>query len=79
MDDSKEPEPGKGPDTLTPREESPAVPSEGVPTYADWRPLAQQIQQETDPQKLFALVRQLMAMFDDEELRDCLRRPPEAK
>jgi len=41
--------------------------------------LARQIQQETDPQKIFELVRQLLAEFDDEELRKSLRLPPEER
>lgn len=80
MNDSKELGPDKDPEhDSIPTEDSSAASREDGPTDADWRQLAQRIQQEADPQRLFVLVRQLIAMFDDEELRNCLRRPPEAQ
>jgi hypothetical protein len=78
MNDSKEPEPDKDPEHKTSDEPS-AASSEDVPTHAEWRQLAQRIQQETDPERVFVLVRELIALFDDEQLRNCLRRPPEEK
>jgi len=35
----------------------------------DWRELARQIQEEKDPQKMIELVQQLIATFDEEQLR----------
>jgi len=55
----------------------PAVPGNIAPTHTNWREWATRIQQETDPQKVFALARQLFAEFDDEQLRKSP--PPEAE
>ena len=55
----------------------PAVPGDTAPTHTNWREWAKRIQQETDPQKVFALARQLFAEFDDEQLRKSL--PPETE
>jgi hypothetical protein len=79
MNDSKAPEPYKDPEHSTSKEGTAAASSDDPPSYAEWRQVAERIQQERDPEKLFVLVRQLIAMFDDEQLRNCLRRPPEAK
>ena len=79
MNESKEPEPAKDPEHNPTSEETSAASSEDGPAHAEWRQLAQRIQQETDPERLFVLVRQLIASFDDEQLRNCLRRPPEEK
>jgi len=38
-------------------------------THEHWQGLAQQIQKETDPQKIIHLVQQLIARYDEEELR----------
>jgi hypothetical protein len=54
-----------------------AVPGHTAPTHTNWREWAKRIQQETDPQNVFALARQLFAEFDDEQLRKS--RPPEAE
>jgi hypothetical protein len=79
MNDSKEPEPDKDPrHSATSKEETSSASSEDLPIFAEWRQLAQRIQLETDPERLFVLVRQLIATFDEEQLRNCLRRPPEA-
>jgi|SoimicMinimDraft_10_1059738.scaffolds.fasta_scaffold27939_1 hypothetical protein len=80
MNDSKEPEPDKVPEhNSTSKDGTAAASREDPPSYAEWRQLAQRIQQETDPERLFVLVRQLITLFDDEQLRNCLRRPPEEK
>jgi hypothetical protein len=42
---------------------------EGVSTTADWRGLAQMVQQETDSHKMIHLVQQLIAKYDEEKLR----------
>jgi hypothetical protein len=55
----------------------PAVVGNVAPTRTDWREWAKRIQQETDPQKVFALARQLFAEFDDEQIRKSL--PPKAE
>jgi len=57
----------------------PAVQGARLPVHTRWHELARQIQQETDPQKIFELVRQLLAEFDDEELRKSLRLPPQER
>ena len=62
--------------TLNPIREWPAVPGDSVPNHVNWREWAKRIQEETDPQKVFALARQLLAEFDDKTLRGSL--PPEA-
>jgi hypothetical protein len=80
MDDSKEPESDKDPRLISSSEsEIPAVQGASLPVHARWRELALQIQQESDPQKMFELVRQLLAEFDDEELRKSLRLPPDER
>jgi hypothetical protein len=61
---------------LNPIGEWPAVPGDSVPTHVNWCAWAKRIQEETDPQKVFALVRQLLAELDDKTLRESL--PPEA-
>jgi hypothetical protein len=55
----------------------PAVPGGTAPTHPNWREWARRIQEETDPQKVFALARELFAEFDDEQLLKSL--PPEAE
>ena len=37
--------------------------------HEDWRELARQIQQEKNPQKMIALVQQLIANFDQQQSR----------
>ena len=37
--------------------------------HEDWRQLARQIQEEKDPQKVIALVQQLIAKFDETQAR----------
>jgi hypothetical protein len=54
-----------------------AVPGDTAPTHTNLREWAKRIQQEADPQKVFALARQFFAEFDDEKLRKSL--PPEAE
>jgi hypothetical protein len=50
--------------------EKPMRESEGsTPGSTHWQGLAQQIQKETDPQKMIHLVQQLIARYDEEELR----------
>lgn len=41
--------------------------SEGRPTAADWRELAQRIQHETDSKKMIELVQQLLDRYDEEK------------
>jgi hypothetical protein len=61
------PGPGDRPGSaLGPMKEWPAVPGDSAPTHIDWREWTKRIQQETDPQKVVALARQL---FDDYEKR----------
>jgi hypothetical protein len=57
--------------------EWPAEPGDTTPAHPNWREWAKRIQQETDPQNVFALARQLFAGFDDEQLRKIL--PPEGE
>jgi len=38
-------------------------------TTADWRELARRIQKEEDPEKVFELVQQLIAQFNEERRR----------
>ncbi|HYK48221.1 MAG: hypothetical protein DMG80_09155 [Acidobacteria bacterium] len=45
---------------------------DNLPNPEDWRQLAQQIQEETDPEKMIELVRELIAKFDEEKLRKSL-------
>jgi hypothetical protein len=47
----------------------PVLGSDGVPSAGDWRELARSVQHETDPDKLSALVQQLIAAFDREKLQ----------
>lgn len=41
--------------------------NDGTPSIADWRELARRVQYETDPQKLSALVQQLITAIDREK------------
>lgn len=41
-----------------------------VPTAADWRDLAREIQNETDPIKMIELAQELVARLDAEQLRN---------
>jgi hypothetical protein len=50
-----------------------------VPTTADWRDLACQIQNETDPIKMIELAQELVAGLDAEQLRNGVRFPVEPK
>ena len=43
------------------------------PKNEDWREIARRIQQETDPEKVFELVQELIAKFNEEKLRKNLR------
>ena len=43
--------------------------NDGEPTNGDWRELALRVQQEKDPQKMRALVKQLIASLDEERVR----------
>jgi hypothetical protein len=82
MGASKEPESDKDPGLISKSEdEVPAVQGASLSVHTRWRELARQIQQEqeTDPQKMVELVRQLLAEFDDQELRKSLRLPPEKR
>jgi len=80
MDASKEPESDTDPGLISKSEdEVPAVQGASLSVHTRWRELARQIQQETDLQKMFELVRQLLAEFDDQELRKSLRLPPEKR
>jgi|SRR6266403_5714540 len=45
---------------------------DNLPNPEDWRELAQRIQEETDPEKMIDLVRELIAKFDEEKLRKSL-------
>jgi hypothetical protein len=54
-----------------------SVPGDTAPTHTNWREWANRIQQESDPQKVFALARQLFAEFDDEQAHKSL--PPKAE
>ena len=47
----------------------PMVKDDLPPNPQDWRELAQKIQEETDPEKLIELVRELIAKFDEDKLR----------
>ena len=74
------PESDKDPGLIsTSEDEVPAVQGASLSVHTRWRELARQIQQETDPQKMFELVRQLLAEFDDQELHKSLRLPPEKR
>jgi hypothetical protein len=42
---------------------------DGKPSTDDWRELARQIQQETDPNMMIELVQEPIAKFDEEQLR----------
>jgi hypothetical protein len=46
------------------------------PTDPSWRELARRIQEESDPERLIELIRELIAKFDDERIRKGL--PPSA-
>ena len=71
MGDSKEPESDKDPGLIsTSEDEVPAVQGASLSVHTRWRELARQIQQETDPQKMFELVRQLLAEFDDQAAQE---------
>jgi len=50
-----------------------------VPTAADWRDLARQIQNETDPIKMIELAQELVARLDAEQSRNGVRFPVEPK
>jgi precorrin-2 methylase len=50
-----------------PMSENTVAPQNAEPAHQHWRGLAQQIQKETDSQKLIALVQQLIAKYDEEE------------
>jgi hypothetical protein len=43
------------------------VPDDCAPARQGWRELAQQVQAETDPQKMLALVQQLITNLDEEQ------------
>jgi hypothetical protein len=45
-----------------------------IPADPNWRELARRIQDETDPEKMIELIRELIAKFDEERLRKGL--PP---
>ena len=45
---------------------------DNLPKPEDWHELAQRIQEETDPEKMIELVRELIARFDEERLRKSL-------
>ena len=45
---------------------------DNLPKPEDWHELAQRIQEETDPERMIELVRQLIARFDEERLRKSL-------
>lgn len=45
--------------------------------YEDWRELARQLQEEKNPQKMIALVEQLIAKFDEQHARK--GQPPKAE
>ena len=80
MGDSKEPESDKDPGLIsTSEDEVPAVQGASLSVHTRWRELARQIQQETDPQKMFELVRQLLAEFDHEEVLKSLPLPPQQR
>jgi hypothetical protein len=49
-------------------------PENGVSTPQDWRELAEQVQQETDPNRTIGLVQQLITQLEEEKLRKGL--PP---
>ena len=53
--------------------------NDGRPAAADWREIAQRIQQETDSQKMIELVQQLLDKFDDEKRRGNLLAPENSK
>jgi hypothetical protein len=46
---------------------------DGISKNEDWRELARRIQQETDPETVLELARELIAKFDEEKLRGSLR------
>jgi len=50
-----------------------------IPTAADWRDLARQIQNETDPIKMIELAQKLIATLDAEQLRNGAPFPMEPK
>jgi hypothetical protein len=50
-----------------------------IPTAADWRDLARQIQKETDPNKMIELAQELVARLDAEQFRNGVRFPVEPK
>ena len=45
------------------------MPDEITPPQENWRELAKQVQQEQDPKRMTELVTQLLAEFDEENLR----------
>jgi hypothetical protein len=65
MNDSSKPNANAFEDTLN--QQGPALRNDGVPSAGDWRELARRVQHETDPDKLSALVQQLIAAFDREK------------
>jgi hypothetical protein len=46
---------------------------DGISKNEDWRELARQIQQETDPETVLELARELIAKFNEEKVRRNLR------
>lgn len=50
---------------------------EATDTHEDWRELARQIQAEKNPQKMIALVQQLIAKFEEQQARKSP--PPKAE
>ena len=48
---------------------SSVMPDEITPPQENWRELAKQVQQEQDPKRMTELVTQLLAEFDEENLR----------
>jgi hypothetical protein len=46
---------------------------DGISENDDWRELARRIQQETDPETVRELARELIAKFNEEKLRRNLR------
>jgi hypothetical protein len=46
---------------------------DGISKNEDWRELARRIQQETDPETVLELARELIAKFNEEKLRRNLR------
>jgi hypothetical protein len=56
-----------------------SIKNNGNCDYPELRDLARQIQEETDTNKMIELVQQLIAKFDDKQMRKAMPRSSESK